>query len=394
MKNILIGIDGGATKINAHLVEMADKKSFSLTDTYAEKQYETIPGYLSDFTPINLQAQLKDFKNTEFHLSDDEIQQGAVLIEACAQIIESITKETKCTNIIVGIGMPGLKTVDSRGIAVLANGPRMPKYIEELEKRLEMGGINFVQPIKRIGSDADYCGIGENYSENGLFKKVENAYYIGLGTGVADALKLKGTLLPFDQTKKWLAKTWEMKTNDDISLESIISARGIRRIYEKYSKKTVNELNKSSIYADTILKLADDNDAAALKSINTFTNSLSDLIFERISTLYSGWQELFSFVNPNRESLSPNHPYRSQLFDKIIIGQRIGIIMESDLGKKYLVTPLFDNLSKKIKDAPFLDSKAKSHYANLNNIIDFSNLRAAPVLGAAIDAILYGDENA
>ena len=37
--------------------------------------------------------------------------------------------------------MPGLKTADGRGIAVLRHGPRMPYFLDRLEERLVRDGL-------------------------------------------------------------------------------------------------------------------------------------------------------------------------------------------------------------------------------------------------------------
>ncbi len=394
MSQILIGIDGGATKINAWQVEITKKKSFMLGTIHAEMAYSSIPGYIENFTPVSLGEQLDDFRKGEFHLTNSEIQQGAVLIETCAQVIEDITQQSKNKNIVVGIGMPGLKTKEGKGIAVIANGPRMPHYIKNLEERLSMGKINFVEPIKRLGSDADYCGIGENYAENGLFRDVQNAYYIGLGTGAADALKLNGCLLPFDQTKNWLAKTWEMKNNDGVSLESIVSARGFQQLYAQISKTTTAELNKQNVFADTIIERSQNGENNAQQTCRIYLDVLSDLLLERITTLYKGWQNNFSFVNTERNTLEENHPYKGSFFERIIIGQRIGSLMKSEIGAIQLKEPLMHLLIQKIEQSPHLSKSAKRHYADLERFIAFSNLRAAPALGAAVDAMVYGEDNA
>jgi predicted NBD/HSP70 family sugar kinase len=394
MNSILIGIDGGATKINAYLVEMSENNTFHLQDISIEQTYADIPGFISDFSPLPLQKQLDDYKNNDFNLSADEIQQGSVYVEACAQVIEFLAQKSKCRDIIVGIGMPGLKTADKKGIAVLANGPRMPRYTAELEERLAMGKVNFVQPVKRLGSDADYCGIGENYAENGLFRDVNNAYYIGLGTGAADALKIDGKLLPFDRTKEWLAKTWEMKNSDGISLESIVSARGMQNIYAGFTNKSPQVLTENNIFTDEIIQRAHKGEQEAQKTCRVFYETLSALLFERIITLNAGWQDNFLFVNPNRPPLNKRHPYIGYTFERIIIGQRIGTLMKTETGKKQLAEPLIASLKRKIEETSLLNSSSKAHYASLDKIIVFSDLRAAPALGAAVDAMIYGDDNA
>jgi hypothetical protein len=89
-----------------------------------------------------------------------------------------------------------------------------------------------------------------------------------------------------------------------------------------------------------------------------------------------------------------NHPYINIRFEHIIIGQRVGTLMKDGLGREQLTIPLLKILQHKINTTPYLDKTAKAHYANIEKIITFSNLRAAPALGAAIDAVIYGENNA
>ena len=96
----------------------------------------------------------------------------------------------------------------------------------------------------------DNCGIGEEYGKDGLFKDIQNGYYIGGGTGTADALKLKNELIPFDSISSWIAKSWEILNENNISMEQYTSLKGIQSIYSNYSEIPINELCNESIYAN------------------------------------------------------------------------------------------------------------------------------------------------
>ncbi len=386
---IVIGIDGGATKVSAWNVRFdPDGSNFSLGDVNIQRSYRDIPGFIPDFTPVDLGTQLKEFEHNNIHPTADEEQQGAVYVEACAQVVEEIAARFQSSRVLIGIGMPGIKTADKRGIAVVANGPRMLHYARDLESRLTLKHIELVQPIAHIGSDADYCGIGENYAAQGAFRDVQNAYYLGGGTGVADALKLNGELLPFDQTKTWLAKSWEMKNASGISLEKFASAGGIQGIYANLAGKSVDELNQSGIYPLQIAEMAAGGDATAQETFRQVAESLSMLLFERITTLFAGWQEFFEFVNPNRAALTPEHPYLGQRFERMVIGQRLGELFDSAAGKQVLREPVIAQLQRLITESPVLDQTAKEHYAQMDHIVVTSRLREAPALGAGIDAVL------
>jgi hypothetical protein len=76
------------------------------------------------------------------------------------------------------------------------------------------------------------------------------------------------------------------------------------------------------------------------------------------------------------------------VFDCIIIGQRLGELFETEFGKRVLRNPVIEKLATLISYSENLDAEAKEHYADLNSLIKTSKLREAPALGAGIDAYL------
>ena len=389
MHNILIGLDGGATKVSAWQIEQT-LKGFVLGSIHSEKTYSSFPPFNPEFTPVDIQTQLEEI-NSSIALTDSEQKQGQAFIHAFTDTISELSSDEE---IIIGIGMPGIKTTDGRGIAAMANGPRIPKFCDELEKALSENSIKLAKPIHHLGSDADYCGLGEEYADTGLFKSVENAYYLGGGTGAADALKLEGNLVPLDETKSWLLKSWEMKNNDNIPLERYASAGGIQSIYSTYSGKSISSLNRDKIFPNIILDLADQGDEAATETFSDISFNLAELLFERIQTINAGWSDQFGFVNPNRETPSSQHPFIGTTLDRIIIGQRLGTLLELSEGLGIFWEPFVYHLTQLINESDHIDSIAKSAYLNkkqLNqNLIQISMLRDAPALGAGIDAVSDG----
>lgn len=383
---LLIGIDGGATKVNAREV-VYDKTSstFSLGKAYSRKSYRDVAGYLPNYKPVDLNTQLNE-RNAKITPTLDEQQQAAVYVEACSLVIEKIVEQTGISSVLIGLGMPGLKTDDKRGIAVVANGPRMINYSEQLEKRIELAKIKLISPIDHLGSDADYCGIGENYSHEGLFRNSENAYFLGGGTGVADAMKIDGKLLTFDNAKEWIAKTWEMKSAEGLSLERVTSVSGIQNTYAEYSGTSVEDLNLNNIYPLQISDLAKQGNDAAQKTYQLVNSNLAQLLYERIVTLNQGWQNSFEFVNPNKPQLNQNHPYLHKVFNKIIIGQRLGELFNYKSGIEIVKEPILKLLHEKIQNSNILSELVKAFYNNLHEIVKTSNLIEAPALGAGIDA--------
>ncbi len=386
----LIGIDGGATKVSGWIVNISDdKKNYTLSSLHATEPYAALDGYITDFAPVPVPDQIAERDKGQSKISENEQKQGNIYIESAVKTIAALTGNKP---VVIGIGMPGLKTADLRGINVIANGPRMISYCDQVEDKLKKMNIEMAAPITRLGSDADYCGIGELYAAEGAFKDTSNAYYLGGGTGAADALLLRGKLVPFDQIKPWMAKTWEMKNDQDLSLERYASASGIQYLYSIHSKISTGQLNAKKIYPPEIASLATKGDAAAIKIFDEIARYLALLIFDRITTLFCGSNNLFGFLNPNRKNLNPEHHYRSEVFDRIVIGQRLGDLMSSEVGQQVLTEPFLKNLSAIINTADCLPKEAQAHYCNGQNFktdkLVFSNLREAPALGAGIDAHL------
>ena len=339
------------------------------------------------FTPVNIQTQLTEMNQNNIQLTSEEKIQGNAIVQSFANIIQQFNSEKP---ILLGIGMPGLKSDNKRGIVAMANGPRIPIFCEQLEKILEEKNISLAASIFQLGSDADYCGIGEEYSNDGGFFNCQFGYYLGGWTGAADALKCDGKLLPLDLTKSWLAKSWELKTSNDISLERYASAGGIQSIYSTHTGISVEELNLQAIYPNQILERAITGEKSAINTLNDVSHTLAKLINERIETLFAGWQTPFGFVNPNRVPLESSHPYLGQVFDRLIIGQRLGTLMKESKQSNYLWLPFISHLKNLISESEALDIQAKKHYLDngIEKIIFLSQLRDAPALGAGVDAAL------
>ena len=146
MHNILIGLDGGATKVSAWQIEQT-LKGFVLGSIHSENKYSSFPPFNPEFTPVDIQIQLEEMNST-LSLTESEIHQGKSFIRA---FTESIAELNTGEPIIIGIGMPGIKTTDGRGIAAMANGPRIPKFCDELEKALSENSIKLAKPITPFG---------------------------------------------------------------------------------------------------------------------------------------------------------------------------------------------------------------------------------------------------
>lgn len=381
---LTIGIDGGATEAKAHQVIIKgtkEKPLFEIGKINASKKYPVIPNFKS----VEIKQQLEERNSGKVNLTEDEIKQGENIVKAFYEVIIEIVKKTKAKKVLIGIGMPGLKTDDKRGINCMANGPRQPFFLEKLEAKLAAAKIELVAPIPRLGSDADYCGIGEQYAADGMFKDVENAYYMGGGTGIADAMKLKKSLVPFDMTKEWMMKAWQIPSAFGVTFEKLGSAKSMNEFFKKYVGVVSKKEEEKGIYPEAeALK----GDPLASFTLSVTASVLAELFFERINTLKNGRQEL-AYRGEAYLKLKTDHPYKGMVFDRLILGQRMGKLYEDKKFAKYFKKVLDSYLSAYIVKSK--DKKLISHYLDANknmkkNIIVASKLREAPAIGAAIDA--------
>ena len=328
-RTVLIGVDAGATEVKAHQVTLLSSTSaeaLRIGPAGASCCYDRVSG----FEPAPIEEQLAAQKGAlerTFELPDKEREQGERWVDAATSSILSVAAQTRCERALVGIGMPGLKSADGRGVVVMRNGPRIPDFAQRLEQRLTGGGLELVRPIGPLTSDGDNCGRGEETDRQGLFRDVENAYYIGGGTGVAEALKLGGELVPFDRARSWIPKAWEMTTAGGHSVEDALSTRGINAIYaadagrptpigpEEYPEERALA---GDVVADSVMK------EAAL--------ALAELVFERLVTLRHG---------PSREHAqeraeprpTSQAPFRGTVLERVVVGQRLGRIFGSTCSK-------------------------------------------------------------
>ncbi len=389
---LLIGVDGGATEVKAHAVACDPPEApqtFRLRPEHAALRYEPVPG----FEPVPIQQQLAEFRGGSLNLRDSERRQADRWIEATADVIADVARQCGSRRVRVGIGMPGLKTADARGIAVLNNGPRIPDFLDRLEARLAELGVELVEPIRRLGSDADYCGLGEQYADEGAFRDVVSAYYVGGGTGIADALKLRGRLVRFDEARDWILKSWQIPSALGPTFERLASAASLNRIWADL----IRPGDRAVPYPE---QAAVAGDPVAQAVLHTVALVLAELIAERLHTILLGRPDA-----PHRgeayAKLRVDHPYRGTRLDRVVIGQRIGQIFADPAVAPHFAEPLREQLEALLRGGSdggqrppagkpsdpasvYLDA----HGRLPEGFLVASRLRAAPALGAAIDAVL------
>ena len=104
------------------------------------------------FRPVPMPPQLLAFQKGAIRPGGLEGAQARLWLESSARAIASVAEEAGKTRARIGICMPGLKTADGRGIAVMRRGPRIPDYLDRLEALLAEGGLTLERPIARVST--------------------------------------------------------------------------------------------------------------------------------------------------------------------------------------------------------------------------------------------------
>ena len=356
MKNntAIIGIDGGATKISGGIVKKINKTTFSIDGDIKTLTYSESPLNNKNFHPIDLDQQLAQKDNPKMKIEEEK--QGQAILDCCENVITKLAKTNNGNTCLLGIGMPGIKSLEQRGIIITNNGPRIPRFIDVLERRLSLAGLK-IYPIQKLGNDSDLCGLGELYGKNGSFREFENALYIGTGTGIADALLLDGKLTPFDSISTWMPKSWQMKNENGIPIEKIISHKGMMMQYSEKTGISFQRLEENETYPELFIKTDD-----AIEIRTNFVTTLAWLIFQRIEKLF--------LKKPNN------------IFNRIILGLRLAQLIEN-------IPELFDEIKlsvkKQITDSLVLSQTTKNHYLQ-KRFISLSKIPHAPIIGAGVSA--------
>jgi hypothetical protein len=377
---LLVGIDGGATEVKAHQVDWSSGAADSLGQfrlglAAASRKYNRVP----DFTPVAVAQQLAQRDAERIELTDGERLQGDEWIDAAVAAVTEVCELSGERRILIGMGMPGLKTTDGRGISVVNNGPRIPNFLQQFEQRLAAQAIEMAAPIAALGSDADYCGLGEMHAESGLLRDVRNAYYAGAGTGVADAMKLADQLVPFDAAKWWIQKAWQFPSAIGSTFEKLISANSLNALYHHLAPSRTDAFPESDAIA---------GHAIAQATMQTAAMVLAELLYERLWTIAHGRKPL-----PHRGeaylALEEKHPYTCTMLERLIIGQRLGAVYADPRYRAVFSEPLDACLAAMIQLSG--DQQLMAHCLEGGQLkpglVQGSTLRAAPAIGAAVAAV-------
>jgi len=365
----LIGVDGGATGVKAHQVfvlQDGPQPLLALGPASAEHCYDRVPG----FEPVELARQVRDADSGRVRPTRAEREQGRTWVEAAAQAIEAVASQTGAGPLAIGMCMPGLKTRDGRGIAVLNNGPRLPAYLDELEQELRARELVLARPIAGLVSDGVACALGEQHEAHGALRGVAQACYIGGGTGVAEAFVLDGAVVALDALAPGVRKAWELTSRRGGSFESWISLHGLN---SRHAERAGFAFDDPDGYPE---RRAPAGERLAQESLGECADALAELLCLR----FVEFRRVFGADARGARGVRAN-----TLFERVVIGQRLGPLFSDPLLEPFLRERCEVALAQAL--AAHGDAQLCAHYLDGSGLrpglLCPSLLRAAPALGAA-----------
>jgi len=368
---VLIGLDIGATRARASLV-LATQTARGLILRSDGPIESRVPRPDPTFTPLPLDQQLENGRRGQVTVTDSERQRGLACVDAATDAVCACLAATGRRRVLLGVCAPGLRTGDGRGISVMANGPRMPLLAANLEAALRQRGVELLAPL-RLASDADCCGLGERYGEGGLLADVENAYYLGSGTGLAEALMLRGRVVSLDACSDWLLKAWQMISSAGPTYERLVSAAALNRVY-------ADRLALSGRPAPTDWRpeqAARRGDPIARQWLAEAGRLLAELIAERIETIRDG-RGSDAWRGSDYLRLNPQHPFRNLSLQRVVVGQQLGRLLASGAMRDTLEQALRESLDARRAGRPPGSSSAIE--------LRYSSNDRAGCIGAALSA--------
>ncbi len=320
-----IGVDGGASSVRAWIVERGPGGLVAIGDGH-EIEHRPVAGFES---VARERCEAAPMPPAERDL-------GRLWIEDSARCIVAVLASGNHGPASVGVCMPGLKTRDGRGIAWSRHGPRVSEFLDRLEQRLARSGVQLATSISGLYSDGDCCGWGEEQAEGGSFRGVATAWYLGGGTGLAEALKVGTEIVPWLAASAWMRRAWELPWRDGSTFEDALSASAMNARCGGHAE----ERAASSDAARGVLLEA--------------VEALAELALRRSVAIAE---------------------HTGARLERVVVGQRLGLIL-SDPRTAFLRGPLESALAARGLPA--------------HGWLEISNLRAAPAIGAAAQALAAG----
>lgn len=292
----ILGIDGGASKVFSQLYIFKDNNTvIDQLGTY-ECRYEEINGHNQSFSPVSLNVQKKEMKDNTYKINNDEKTQAGIVIKAIVKSIEYFTND-KIDHL--GFCFPGIKMKEKDGISIMANGPRNPYMLKELNENIAKK-IGLKIKLKNIYDDSLSCVNGERFSPKGKLREISDAIYIGGGTGIADGILHNKKLIDLSMNEN-LKKSWEIIMPNGDTIEECMSLAGLCKKWEKRKPISIELLND-------LFDKASEKHEMATNIIETAGQAFQLLINERINFFKA----------------------YGRFPEKIVIGQRMGQILKKE----------------------------------------------------------------
>ncbi len=268
---LLIGVDGGASGVRALAVRARSDGRLEAAGVRATRLHA--PFAASDV----IQQQGESVRGVDPRPEPEVAAARARLLATADAIVEAAGGARL---LAVGVCMPGLKTPNGRGIAVLRNGPRDPRFLDELERELVARGLELVAPIPALANDGVAGALGERRAADGALADVGDAYYLAGGTGLAEALLVGGRVRPLDDFVGVLRKAWALESAPGIAYEDALSMGGWNRAWER-AGGTLPPSEGGSFPESAALRA----DPRATAILTSAADALARLVVDRVERL-------------------------------------------------------------------------------------------------------------
>jgi predicted NBD/HSP70 family sugar kinase len=380
----LIGVDGGASEVKVHEVLVVDDelgRRLKLGERAASRVYPRVPS----FVPPAARGIVR--KEGLGAIDAAEREQGWAWIESTAHCIAGVARDRGAKSVLIGIAMPGQKSLDGRSVEFALNGPRIPKFLDRLEEQLSDDGIDLLAPLIPLLSDGLCCGLGEDYAESGLLRDIDDAYYVGGGTGLAEALKVRGKLVETEDFQSTFPKAWALSDRAGTSFEAALSAAGINRRYADRAHL------KMPLEAGQFPEQRVEADTAAQEVFEETASCLAQLLVRRMCTL----------GDLPKAVLDAQQPFALERF---VVGQRLGRLLDDARTRPWFLVPFRRELLSELRAAELTHERyrelerelvrsSRPRKSDANDFVRVSHLRAAPAIGAAATALIaWGNASA
>ena len=362
----LVGVDGGATHVHAVHVEVEPAAGgLRVRESGAAicVAHRSVPGFE---TPA--ERGLQSVEGLA-EIGAAEREQGWAWVESTARCILEVARKRGAARVLLGIAFPGKKTADGRGIEFALNGPRVPQFTTQLGDLLRSEGIELDGEILPLQSDGRCAGVGELFAEEGGLRGLRDAYYVGGGTGLAEALCLRGELVDLEDVEDWFPRGWRMQW-DGAPLESWVSANGINRRWADITGLGL-PLESGRFPEDRAQR-----DPRARELLEQAGEALGQLVAHRCAALQTGGR-------PEHGHSGPIH------LQRVLIGQQLGRMLEDPRTqgalRRAFEARLDDQLRRTGLDALYPPDGGRG--MERRELVHTSRLAHPAALGAAIEAL-------